>query len=218
MSNSDSFINEVTEELRRDRLFALMRRYGWIAVVLILGIVGGAIWFEWQRSERTAAAQNFGDSIVAALEMAEDDATRDALAGIEPGPEQAVILRLLIAAEAAQAGQTDAALSSLAAIENDTASGDAYRQLAALKRVIISGPDMAADERAQILGGLSQPGQAFRPLALEQLALLRIDEGEPGAALAILRDLLDEPDVTSGLRQRVTQLIVALGGEDEATG
>jgi len=90
---------------------------------------------------------------------------------------------------------------------------DSYRQLAALKRVIVAGAEMPADERIQILGGLSQPGRAFRPLALEQTALLRLDQGEPAAALTILRDLLDEPDVTAGLRQRVTQLIVALGGD-----
>ena len=42
MSNPDSFIEEVTEEVRRDRLFALFRKYGWIGVVLVLAIVGGA--------------------------------------------------------------------------------------------------------------------------------------------------------------------------------
>lgn len=218
MSNPDSFINEVTEELRRDRLFALMRRYGWILVLLIVGVVGGAAWNEWRKASETASAQAFGDAIVAALEVDGDGARAAALREIPATPAQAVILRLVLAAEAEQAGDTAAALSTLATIENDPAAGDSYRQLAALKRVMIAGADMPEAERAQILGGLSQPGQAFRPLALEQLALLRLDQGERAAALAILRDLLDEPDVTAGLRQRATQLIVALGGEGAAAG
>lgn len=41
MSDTDSFIEEVTEEVRRDRLFGLMRRYGWIAVLAVLLLVGG---------------------------------------------------------------------------------------------------------------------------------------------------------------------------------
>ena len=42
MSDSDSFIDEVTEEVRRDRLFGYFRRYGWIAAVVIVVVVGGA--------------------------------------------------------------------------------------------------------------------------------------------------------------------------------
>jgi len=32
MSQSDSFIDEVTEELRRDQLFRALKRWGWIGV------------------------------------------------------------------------------------------------------------------------------------------------------------------------------------------
>jgi fermentation-respiration switch protein FrsA (DUF1100 family) len=42
VSDTDSFIDEVTEEVRRDRLFGLMKRYGWIAALAVLLIVGGA--------------------------------------------------------------------------------------------------------------------------------------------------------------------------------
>ena len=43
MSNPDSFIDEVTEEVRRDRLFAIFRKYGWIGAVLVALIVGGVV-------------------------------------------------------------------------------------------------------------------------------------------------------------------------------
>jgi hypothetical protein len=36
LSNPDSFIDEVTE-VRRDHLFRLFRKYGWIGVVIIFG-------------------------------------------------------------------------------------------------------------------------------------------------------------------------------------
>ena len=51
MSESESFINEVTEEVRRDRLFRLARRYGWIAVVAVLVIVGAAAVNEWRKAQ-----------------------------------------------------------------------------------------------------------------------------------------------------------------------
>ena len=43
MSNPDSFINEISEEVRRDRLYALLRRWGWVAALIVIGIVGGAV-------------------------------------------------------------------------------------------------------------------------------------------------------------------------------
>ena len=42
MSNPESFIDEVTEEVRRDKLFAIFKKYGWIGGALIALTVGGA--------------------------------------------------------------------------------------------------------------------------------------------------------------------------------
>ncbi len=66
MSDTDSFIDEVTEEVRRDRLFALMRRYGWIAVLLVVLIVGAAAWNEYRKGQARASAEALGDALLSA--------------------------------------------------------------------------------------------------------------------------------------------------------
>ena len=48
MSDTDSFIEEVSEEVRRDKLFATMRKYGWIAVLIVLLLVGGTVYREFR--------------------------------------------------------------------------------------------------------------------------------------------------------------------------
>ena len=68
MSETDSFIDEVTEEVRRDRLFRLCARYGWIAVLAVLLLVGGAGWNEWRKAEERERRRPSGDAILAALE------------------------------------------------------------------------------------------------------------------------------------------------------
>ncbi len=216
MSNPDSFIQEVTEEVRRDRLTGYLRRYGWIAILAVLLVVGGAAWNEWRKARAQAEAEAFGDSVLGALEAPSAEARISALDGIEAQGARAAILALLQAAEAQRAGDEAAALAAFAAVEANAALPQSYRQLAALKRVMLGGPALPEDERYAILSGLAQPDMPFRALAMEQIALLRIETGEPAAALAILRDILEEPETTDDLRARVRQVIVALGGEPAA--
>jgi len=213
VSNPDSFIDEVTEELRRERLFGVMRRYGWIAVVVVLALVGGAAWNEWRKAQAQAEARAFGDRIIAALQNDDSAARAAALARVEASGGRAGILHLLTAASALAADDRAGTLAALAAVENDTALPVSYRQIAGLKRVIIGGADIPADQRQSTLAGLAAPGGAFRPLALEQLALLALETGDSAGALTQARALLNEPDLTPALRQRIAQLIVVLGGD-----
>ncbi len=220
MSETDSFIKEVTEEVRRDRLFALMRRYGGAAVAVVVLIVGGATYNEWRKAQNTAAAQAFGDSVLMALDHEEADARIAALSDIAADGSGRMLLSLLEASETGptedRAATATAAATALGRIAEDSELPRLYRDLAALKRVIVLGPDLSADERRTILGAIAAPGAPFRLLAEEQLALLEIEAGEAEAAINRLRSIISDVEVTPGLRNRASQLIVALGGEPEA--
>jgi len=211
VSNPDSFINEVTEELRRDRAFDYLRRYGWIALLVVLLIVGGTGWNEWRKASERASAEEFGDSVLAALEH---DAATDrlsALSQITTSGAQSGLVQLLTAGEVMDEDRP-AALAALKAASEDASLPEAYRQLAALKRIIAGGTEIPLAERETLLAGLSQPGQPMRPIALEQTALLQLEQGNRETAIEILTDLLSQSDVTDALRRRVTQLVTALGG------
>ena len=99
MSNPDSFIEEVTEEVRRDRLYALFRKYGWVAVLVVLGIVGGAGWTEWQAARDEARAEAFGDAVLDALDLGAPAERSAALAAVPTDGEQTAILKLLLASD-----------------------------------------------------------------------------------------------------------------------
>jgi hypothetical protein len=217
VSNPDSFIAEVTEEVRRDRLFALFRRYGWIAGLLVVLVVGGAAWNEWRKARDRAEAEAFGSALLDALALDDRAARATALAELPAASGgRAAILGLIGAAEALAAGDREAALAGLERVAGDASVPESYRQLAALKRVMLAGPALPAAEREQALAPLLAAGGAFRPMALEQVALLRIEAGETAAAATILNDLLNEPDVTDTMRRRVQQVLLALGAAPRA--
>jgi hypothetical protein len=216
MSNNDSFIDEVTEEVRRDKLYALFRKYGWVGAVLVAAIVGGAAWVEWTRAQETARAEAFGDALLAALRTEDDDARSAALAEVPADGPQAPLVELLVASEAIRAGDTAAAVAALEGVAADQSLAVSYRHLAELKRILLLGATMDRAERDTKLAMLAEPGAPFRVLAMEQQALLLAADGQKDAALEAFTRLLEEPQATPALRRRVTQVIVALGGEPPA--
>lgn len=218
MSDTDSFIDEVSEEVRRDKLFALMRRYGWIAVVAVLLLVGGTAWREYTRSAAETQAQTFGDAVLAALENNDSADRVTAMAGIEaPTAEARAVLDMLIAAE--QAAEDDGAAAA-ERLNQTATNGDLpeiYRQIASFKALTRPESALSLDERRVAFEAMAAPGAPLRLLAEEQLALLDIEAGNSNAALSRLNNLLGDSEITPGLRRRASQLIVALGGEIEAS-
>lgn len=205
VSNPDSFIDEVTEAVRRDRLFALFRRYGWIGITLIVLIVAWSAWNEWSKAREAAAAQAFGDAVAAALELPTPEARTAALDAVATDrAEQKALLTYLKAAEPGAA----AALDNLA---GNADLSPIWRDMAEFKR-LIAAPDLPAAERRARFEALTSPGAALRLLAEEQIALIDATEGKTAEAIERLKRLSTDTEATPDLRRRAAQLIVALGG------
>ncbi len=219
MSDTDSFINEVNDEVRRDRLYALLKRYGWIAVLAVVLLVGGAAWTEYRKAQDRAQAEALGDAMLAALSVDDTAERAAALSAINVENAQgAAVVNLLAAAELAEAGDTPAAVARLDAVATDGGTPDLYRQIARFKAATLqSGTAPAADLR-QTFEALANPGMPLRLLAQEQLALIDIKEGAPEAAVEKYQAILADAEVTSDLQQRALQVIVALGADPKMDG
>lgn len=210
-NQNDSFIDEVAAELRRDRLFGLMRRFGWIVILLVVVLVGGAAWYEYSRAQERSRAQAFGDAVLTAEQADDPAAALHALAQTSEGGREAVATLLAAAALEAQ-GQGAQAAVSLRNLANEIGTSDpVLRDLARLKAVIAAGPEMGAAERDALLNELSQPGAPFELLALEQKALALIEAGRDDAAVTLIGQIQKRDGLSQGLRQRLGDLMIVLG-------
>ncbi len=221
MSESDSFITEVSEEVRRDKLFAFLRRWGWALGLAILAIVGGTAFIEWQKHQREQAAQVSGDAIRSALDLADPAARAEALATLAEGDSGApLVARFARAGSLVEAGEAAAAGEALAKIAADPHAPELYRSLARLQRVMVLGDALDPSERLAALDTLTVADSPFRAIGLEQRALVHLETGDTPRATEDLRAVLLDPGASDAQQGRVQQLLVAIGGDvlPEAAG
>lgn len=215
-TESDSFIEEVSDAVRRDKLFRTFRKYGWIPITLVVLIVAGAAYNEWSKAQVRARAEAQGNMIMNALDAPEPAGRVAALDALEVEGGAAGVVAMLAAAEALAADDPAAAADHLRRVEENADLAPVYRDLATLKRVILTTADTAPQDRIAALTPLTTAGAPYRVLAEEQIALAEIEAGDREAALSRLRGLTEDTEATSALRQRASRLIMALGGEPEA--
>lgn len=216
MSDADSFIDEVTEEVRRDRMFVMLRRWGWIGALAVIAIVGGAAFNEYNKAQATASAQKLGDDIIAALGANDAAARASELSQVSAASVGGdAVLSMLTAAAQAGADDVQAAVTSLNAVAVNAELPVIYRNIAAFKALTLQSETLAVADRRQQFEALAQPGAPLRLLAQEQLALIDIEEGEVDAALDRLQAIREDAEVGIDLQQRATQLMVALGATPE---
>lgn len=213
VSDTDSFIEEVTEEVRREQLFKYVRRYGWIAIVLVLGVVALTAYYEYQKATTTRMAQELGDRLVSAIDEEDPAARAKALAVIAPEAGDArIIVDLRRASDLVDAGDTSAAIEVFESVANSGANA-AYADMALLKAIILKGKDQDATERDATLAQLAAPGALYRPLAMEQQGLFALSDGNQDKAVEIFTELYQDSEITDALQNRATQMLVALGAD-----
>ncbi len=157
MSNPESFIDEVTEEVRRDKLFGYLRRYGWIAIVAVLLIVGGAAWREYQIAQRQAESEAFGDAV---LERARPGRGRGARSGARCGSGTGTARGRAWPAAGDRPGRATARRRStrLTRSRRTRACRPAIAIWPSLRRVIVAGADLPLAERRSLLQSIAHPG------------------------------------------------------------
>jgi hypothetical protein len=212
---SDIF-REVDEDLRRDQLDKLWKKYGsWVigAAVLVVGATAAWTgWKEWQLHERRAESIKY----VAALDLAgsgQADKAVEAFAELGKGESagHGLLARFEAAALKAKAGDKSGAAAAFTAIAEDGGVDRTYRDLAA----ILSGLHaLAAGEPAAVLARvqpIASGDSPWRANALEVTALAQLKSGDKAAARESYRRIADDLSAPPSLRARAAEMVQALG-------
>tara|TARA_Y100001968_G_C19205508_1_gene642094 strand:+ start:107 stop:760 length:654 start_codon:yes stop_codon:yes gene_type:complete len=204
VSENDSFIEEVTEEVRRDKLYLFLKRYGWIGVIFIIGIVIASVVYEIRSSGRISEARKYGDLLANSLQTDKKIASSEGVSENSQLESNLIVAALLGARTAEKRGHKDTAISLYNNLINENSVPRNLKDYAKFKMLILMENDSI--EIGPLLADLISPNNEFNLLALEQKAMIEIKNKNWKEAVATLNLILSNPNSSQNLKLRAEQL------------
>jgi hypothetical protein len=223
--------NEIEEDMRRDRVAQLWRRYGKLVIAAaVLIVIGTGAYVAWQNYQQSQA-EKLGNRYSLAEGLLRDGngaKAFDAFKGIAADTGQGYGLLARIQAAALQAqGKTDAApapgakpadnaatksagLDALDGIAGDAGVGRNYRDLARLLWGFYGVDSLAKDKIVQAMQPLTIAPNPWRFTATELTALADLKSGDKPGALKLYKTLADDLDAPQTLRARAAEIVTDL--------
>lgn len=210
--NDDSFIREVNEELRSDHARNVWRRFGGyvvgVAVLLVLGTAGYRGYEYWQDHRSSGA----GDKFLAALKLADDKKTDEALAALAQLEKDGhgaypVLARMRAATLQAEKGDTAAAIAAFTEIGKDTAIPAAVREAARLRAGWLLVDNGTYEQVSAEVEEMAVPQNALRHSAREALGLAAYKAGDAVKARQWFQQIVDDPQAPRNVANRAQMML-----------
>lgn len=214
--SDEAFLREVDENLRRDQVADLWRRYGRIAIaalVAALAVLAGVLWWN---SHRASVAGQEGEQMQAAFDdiakgnLATADASLAKLATSRVGGYRAAAL-LSQAAVAVERKDDRSAIAKLAAVAGDTGLAQPYRDVALVKQTALEFDTLTPQTVIARLQPLAVAESAFFGSAGEMVAISYLRLNRRAHAGSLFAAIAKQPSVPATIRQRAVQMANGLG-------
>ena len=226
-NESDTFLREVDEELRKERLNRIFTRYGWLilaGIVLLLAAIGGYIW--WQHRQEVEAAKQ-GAALLEALDSAESgnaNAAAPKIAELAQSDIEGYRAAALFARATAEAdaGNQTAAIATLRSVADNEDFAEPYRNAALVRQTMLEFDSLQPQAVVQRLGPLARPGQPWFGTAGEMVGIAYLKMRQPDRAGPLFAQIGRDETVPGSIRTRAIQMAGSLGinamPEQDASG
>jgi hypothetical protein len=213
--------DEVDEELRAERTQEFLKKYGVLLVLAALLLVGAVAgwkawgWYQLKRDMAAATQYLAAGSMTQAAGVAGPNRAaaiaefQSVAADAPQGYRNLALLRE--AASRAESGDLQGASAVWDKVAADGSADPLLRDLAGLTWCLWHADNGDPAVLEGRLRPLAVPGNAWRSLAQEQLALLDLRQGRADAAKTQLRKLADDTTAPRGVRGRASALLARVG-------
>lgn len=205
MSDSD-FIREVDEELRQEQIKNLWDTFGpfviGFAILIVLGTAGVKGWDYWKELQ----ASKSGDAFIAAVTLADDGKTDEALTAFEALKTDGtggypVLAEMRIASELAKQDKLDEAVSGFLSVAGNAKVDSTIQDLARIRANSLMLDQGKADEVITELTSMMD-NNSYRHSARELVMLAYFEKEAFDKARPIAQRMLEDAETPSQMRQR----------------
>lgn len=218
---NESFLREVNENLRRDRMRDFAKRYGtWLIVGVVLFLAALAGWLYWQdRQKQQAAAQSEElSAIFVDIGAGKAAKARQRLQALESADSEAMRASALLtqAAIALDANDRSTALAKYKAL-SDGDMPEPYQQLGVIRATALEFDSIKPEEVIARLQPLAKPGEPWFGTAGEMTAMAYLKQGQKQPAAKLFAAIAADQGVPDTLRSRAAQIAGTLGVDASAS-
>ena len=212
---TDHFMREVQDEMRKERLARTWDRYGIFfiaaAVLLILGVAS----YQYAQYSGRVARETAGLEFESAARLAAQGKAQEAHQAFETmiksaPPGYGTLARLRNAASYAAEGKRDEAVASYDSVSKDTGADPLLRDFATLQAAMLRVDSADWTEMQNRLKDLASDGNAWRAPARELLGLAAMKAGNQDEARKIFEQILADTTVSPSVTERTRILMTIL--------
>ncbi len=220
-NQDDSFIREVNEELRSEQVKAVWTRFGSviiaIAVLIVVGTIGKVGYEYWHET----SASESGDEFLAALNLAKENKTDEALAALTSLEKDGygaypVLARMRAATLQVQKGDTAAAIQAFSDIGKDTKIEKPMRDAARMRAAYLLVDTGTYEQVSAEVEQMAVPADAMRHSAREVLGLAAYKAGDMPKAKTWFQQIADDTESPRNLANRAQMLLDLIAASGKA--
>lgn len=209
--NSEAFLREVDDELRRDQALSVWRRYGrMIVAAIVVALLAFAAFLFWQHRREQAAGRE-GERLQQAYDAL---AAKDPAAAAQPLAALAgsdrdgyrVLATFTAADVLLQKNDLKGAAAKFASVANDASVAPPFRDLALIRQTSAEFDQLKPEVVVERLRTLAAAGNPWLGSAGELVAAAYLRQGRRDLAGQVYARIAGDENAPRSLRQRAVQM------------
>ena len=213
---TETFVREVDENLRRDRLRDSAKKYsGWLIAFVVLFLAASGGWIFWQdyRAKQSEKAVDDLAQVYTAIAKGQIGTAPGQLDTLSKDHSKGVRASAMFgrAAVAVQQDNTKLAIDKYREIAADTSLPAPFRDLATIRQTALEFDSLKPDQVIARLAPLAKPGNPWFGSAGEMTGMALIKQGKNAEAGRLFGAIAKDKQVPDSLRARSVQIASSLG-------